>query len=102
MIAQVAVLGTFRFPPANIAAVLPHLNALVDATQRLDGCIAYDIAIDPFDPGLIRMSELWPDHASLEKHLQAPHIEPWRTVAAEFGMISREFMVYDVSNAKAL
>ena len=101
-VAQVAVLGTFRFPPANIPAVLPHLKALVDATRAHDGCIAYDIAIDPFDPGLIRMSELWPDHASLERHLQAPHIEPWRKAVVEHGMIEREFMVYDVTNGKPL
>jgi quinol monooxygenase YgiN len=102
MTAQVAVLGTFRFPPEKIAEALPHLKALVDATRRLDGCIAYDIAVDAFDPGLIRMSELWPDHASLQKHLQAPHIDSWRKAAVEYGMIDREFMVYDVANAKAL
>ena len=101
-VAKVAVIGTFRFPPANIPQVLPHLRALVDATRLHDGCIAYDIAIDPFDPGLIRMSELWPDHASLEKHLQAPHIEPWRKAVVEYGMIEREFMVYEVTNGRAL
>lgn len=98
----VAVIGTFRFPPENIPAVLPHLKALVDATRRLDGCIAYDVAEDLYESGLIRMSELWPDHASLEKHLHAPHIEPWRQAVAELGLISREFMVYDLSNGKPL
>jgi quinol monooxygenase YgiN len=99
---KVAVLGTFRFPPDRIPDLLPHLKALVDATHRHDGCIAYDIAVDPFDPGLIRMSELWPDHESLERHLQAPHIEPWRKAVVECQLIEREFTVYDVSNAKPL
>jgi quinol monooxygenase YgiN len=102
MTPTVAVLGTFRFPPERIPEVLPHLKALVDATYKHDGCIAYDVAEDPFDRGLIRMSELWPDHASLEKHLQAPHIEPWRKAVVELGMIAKEFTVYDVSNAKKL
>jgi quinol monooxygenase YgiN len=102
MTPQVAVLGTFRFPPGKITEVLPHLKALVDATHRMDGCIAYDIAVDPFDPGLIRMSELWPDHESLERHLQAPHIEPWRKAVVECGLIAREFTVFDVTNAKPL
>lgn len=35
----VAVLGTFRFPPESIPAVLPHLKALIDATRAHDGCI---------------------------------------------------------------
>lgn len=102
MIAKVAVLGTFRFPPEKIAEVLPHLKALVDATYKNDGCITYDVAEDLYDKGLIRMSELWPDHESLEKHLQAPHIEPWRKAVVELGLIDRDFMVYDVSNGKSL
>lgn len=102
MTPTVAVLGTFRFPPDRIPDVLPRLKALVDATYKNDGCMAYDVAEDLFDKGLIRMSELWPDHDSLRKHLAAPHIEPWRQAVAELGLISREFMVYDVSNGKPL
>ena len=102
MIAKVVVLGTFRFPPEKIAEALPHLKALVDATRMNDGCLAYDVAEDLFDRGLIRMSELWPDHESLEKHLQAPHIEPWRKAVVELGLIERDFTVFDLSNAKKL
>ena len=102
MIPKVAVLGTFRFPPEKIPAVLAPLKALVDATHKNDGCIAYDVAEDLYDKGLIRMSELWPDHESLQKHLQAPHIEPWRKAVVELGLIDREFMVYGVSNGKKL
>lgn len=98
----VAVLGTFRFPPERIPEVLPHLKALVDTTRKLDGCIAYDIAVDPFDSGLIRMSELWPDHASLKRHLAAPHIEPWRSAAVDCGLMDREFFVYEVKNGRPL
>jgi quinol monooxygenase YgiN len=102
MTPTVAVLGTFRFPPDRMPEVLPPLKALVDATIRLDGCIAYDVAVDPFDPGLIRMSELWPDHESLERHLQAPHIEPWRKAVVECGLMERKFTVYDVGNSREL
>ncbi len=102
MTPQVAVLGTFRFPPERLPDVLPALRALVDETRRLDGCIAYDAAVDAFEPGLVRFSELWPDHASLARHLEAPHIEPWRKAVAECGLIEREFTVYDVSNPKPL
>ncbi len=100
--ATVAVLGTFRFPPERIPEVLPHLRLLVEATRAHDGCIAYDAAVDAIDPGLIRFSELWPDHASLERHLKAPHIDPWRSAAVDCGLIDREFTIYDVSNARPL
>ena len=102
MIAQVAVLGTFRFPQDRIHDVLPHLKTVIEATTRHDGCIAYDAALDPFEPGLIRFSELWPDHATLERHLAAAHMEPWRAAVKEYGGVAAGFTVYDVTNAKAL
>ena len=102
MNAKVAVFGTLRFPPDRIAEVLPHLQALVDATCANDGCIAYDVAEDPFDPGLIRFSELWPSHESLAKHLQAPHIEPWRAAARRCGLLEREFTAYDITGSRAV
>jgi len=92
----VAVFGTLRFPPDRVADVLPHLRALVEATNRLDGCIAYDVAGDPFDRGLFRFSELWPDRASLERHLHADHIAPWRVAAKACGLIDRQFTAYAV------
>jgi quinol monooxygenase YgiN len=99
---MVAVFGILRFPPNQMPEVLPHLKALVDATYKYDGCIAYDVAEDPFDPGLIRFSELWPSHEALSKHLQAPHIEPWRVVARQCGLIDRKFTAYDIAGSRAV
>ncbi len=98
----VAVFGTLRFPPDKMAEVRPHLRKLVDATYQNDGCIAYDVAEDPFDPGLIRFSELWPDRESLVRHLKAPHIEPWRVVARSYGLMERRFTAYDITDSWAV
>jgi len=98
----VAVIGTLRFPPDRIADLLPHLKILVETTYRIDGCIAYDVAEDPFDRGLIRFSELWPDHTTLSKHLQAPHIEPWRAAARECGLLQRKFTAYDITGSREI
>jgi quinol monooxygenase YgiN len=98
---KIAVFGTLRFPPEKMAEVLPHLRQLVEATYQNDGCIAYDVAEDPFDPGLIRFSELWPDRESLNRHLHAPHIEPWRAAARSCGLMERVFHSYDI-NAEAI
>ena len=98
MKAKVAVFGILRFPPEKIEEVLPHLKMLVEATYKNDGCIAYDVAEDPFEPGLIRFSELWPDRESLNRHLKAPHITPWRDAAKSCGLIERTFSSYDISS----
>ncbi len=96
----VAVFGILRFPPERMPQLRPHLQILVETTCRTDGCIAYDVAEDPFDPGLIRFSELWPDHASLARHLVAPHIEPWRAAARNCGLLERKFTAYDIAGAR--
>lgn len=100
MTPAIAVIGILRFPPERLAEVRPHLKALVEATYANDGCIAYDVAEDPFDPGLVRFAELWPDHQSLERHLQAPHIEPWRAAARRCGLLERRFTAYEVTASK--
>lgn len=98
----ILVLGTLRFPPGSIASVLPHLRTLVELTRQLDGCIAYDVAEDPFDPGLIRFSEVWPDAASLDAHLKAPHIGPWRKASSEHGLLERKFTAYEAGKPRAV
>lgn len=102
MTLTVAVFGILRFPPENMAKVRPHLSALVELTRQNDGCIAYDVAEDLFDAGLIRFSELWPNNENLMRHLQAPHIEPWRVVAQECGLLERQFVAYDVSGHRSI
>lgn len=96
----VLVFGTVRFPPDRVEQVRPHLRELVSATMRLDGAIAYDVAEDLFDPGLIRFSEEWPDSESLARHLEAPHIAPWRAFCREVGLISRAFTAFDAGEAR--
>ena len=98
MEAKVAVFGILRFPPENIDKVLPHLSKLVKSTQENDDCVLYEVAEDPFDKGLIRFSELWPNRESLDKHLKAPHIEPWREQARKYGLMERVFNSYDISS----
>jgi len=91
----VVVIGHLRFPAVSMDRVRPHLRALVEATRQKDGCIAYDVGEDIFEPGLLRFSELWPDQHSLDRHLAAPHIAPWRAICAEAGLLERHFAAYD-------
>jgi len=98
----VADFGILRFPVERLSEIRPHLRTLVETTYRTDGCISYDVAEDPFDPELIRFSELWPDNESLSRHLQAPHIEPWRSAARNCGLIDRKFTAYDITGSRAV
>jgi quinol monooxygenase YgiN len=89
-----------RFLPKNIDLIRPCVQALVHATRQKDGCLAYDVAEDSFDPGLLRFSKGWPDAASLARHLQAPLIAPWRANAAALGVHARQFTAFDANNPR--
>lgn len=99
---SVVVMGALRFPPQNMDRLRPHLRRLIEATVRHDGCIAYHAAEDVLDPGLLRFSELWPDFATLEKHLAAPHLAPWRAVSTELGVSGRKFTAYEVDEGRSV
>lgn len=99
---KVAVFGHLRFPPDAMAAVRPHLMSFVEATRTKDGCIAYDVAEDLADPGLVRFSELWPSQESLDAHLVAPHIDPWREAAKRLGLMERVFTAYDIQSSRSV
>lgn len=102
MEARVAVIGFIRVEPEKLADLRPHLKAVVEATRAHDGCVMYDATEDPFDPGVVRFTELWPDPASLDRHSKAAHLTPWRAAVSAIGIVERRFMVYDISGSRPL
>jgi quinol monooxygenase YgiN len=102
MNARIAVIGIVRFPPERVAEIRPYIKSLVAATHGHDGCIAYDVAEDLFDPGLLRFSELWPDAESLARHAAAPHIAPWHAAAKACGQMEKRFHIIDVAAVKTV
>ena len=96
---MIVILGSLRFAPENIAKLRPHLQTLVSETRAKDGCHSYDVAEDLFEPGLIRFSETWPDRQTLDRHMQAPHMTPWREAVKAHGLLGRDFTVYDAGSS---
>ena len=67
-----------------------------------DGCIAYDYAIDVFEPGVIRIFEIWRDQAALEAHFKAPHMAQWRAAWPSFGVSDRKLFAYEGRTVRSL
>jgi quinol monooxygenase YgiN len=99
---MIALIGSMRFPAENIESLLPHVRELVRQTNLHDGCIAYDVGQDVLEPGVLRFSEVWPDQESLNRHLAAPHIAPWRQACQDHGIMDRNFAVYDTDGPRSL
>src|SRR5688572_23550847 len=96
------VIASVRFPPEHMDRVRSMLRHMVIETNARDGCIIYMASEEVSVPGTVRFSELWPDAETLVKHLDAPHIAPWRALSTELGAFDRDANVYDADNKRPL
>lgn len=99
---MLAVLGTFRFPPDNIAAARPLMADVIAQTLKEPGCLAYSYAQDVADPGLFHVSEQWTDRAALTAHFQTGHMIAWAKARAELGFGDRRIFLYQIGEAESL
>ena len=99
---NVVVAGTFRVPPENFDGLKPHLEAVIAATRKEDGCLVYSYGEDVEDPGLIRVFELWRDQAALDAHFKAAHMIAWQKVRVQHGFHDRQIWTHDVTDSRQI
>ena len=92
---MIVVVGQFRFPPEQMAAALPAMRKVMEATRAEDGCIEYNYGEDVLDPGLIRVSEVWASQPQLDAHMQAPHMAVWQQERTALGLSGRAISVFE-------
>jgi quinol monooxygenase YgiN len=99
---MIVIHGTIRIPAENMADARPVMKALVEATRKEDGCIAYTFGEVVGEPGLVLIAETWRDGAALGAHFEAPHFVAWREANPELGVSDRQLTVFETSSSKAL
>ena len=99
---MIVVVGQFRFPPGQMAAAMPAMRKVMEATRAEDGCIEYNYGEDVLDPGLIRVSEVWASRAQLDAHMQAPHMAVWQAERAALGLSGRSIAVFESGEPTAI
>ncbi|OYX34000.1 MAG: antibiotic biosynthesis monooxygenase [Caulobacterales bacterium 32-69-10] len=99
---MILVVGTVRCPPDRLEALRAPMAAVLAATHAEDGCIYYAYGLDPFDAGLIRVSEVWRDRAALDAHLKAPHMDVWRAARDALGVGERNLSIYQASDPEPI
>lgn len=92
------ILGTIRLPPENLAAARPVMEAMAKASRAEEGCIDYAYAEDVFEPGLIRVSEVWRDRAALDAHFRQPHLAAWRAAWPDLAISDRRLFAYEAGD----
>jgi len=99
---SVIIAGTVRIPPENLERFRPHMLAMLTASRAEEGCLEYSYAQDVAEPGLVRVYEVWRDHACLDAHFQTPHMATWRSHWPEFGVSDRRLVLYETASERAL
>jgi len=99
---MIAVLGSFRLPPAAIEAARPLMQAVIAATRAEPGCRTYAYSEDLAEPGLFRVTELWDSRERLAAHFGTPHMRAWVEQRAALGLFDREVWVHEISAGEAL
>ncbi len=60
--------------PEAADAVREALSTLAAATRQEEGCVSYDLSESKAVPGTFVTVEVWKDQASLDAHMETPHI----------------------------
>ncbi|MCB8875037.1 putative quinol monooxygenase [Acidisoma silvae] len=94
------IIGTIRLPPEKRAEARPVMRRMVERSLAEDGCEAYAYAEDVLQPGLIRVTEIWRDQASLDRHFATPHLAEWRASWPALGIHDRKLAVYDAGQPR--
>ena len=94
---MIAVLASFRLPPAAQARARTLIPGVIAATRAEDGCQLYDMGEDVLEPGLFRVSELWQSSEHLAAHMAAPHMALWGEQRAAMGMTERRFRIFQIA-----
>jgi quinol monooxygenase YgiN len=99
---MILVIGHLKIAPEKIAAARPHIRTVLEATRKEAGCLLYAFAHDALEPGTIRISERWANWETLQAHGGQPHMEAWRAVLKDIGVLEREVIAYEAGETRAL
>jgi quinol monooxygenase YgiN len=99
---SVVIAGTVRAPLETLAALKPHMLAMLTASRAEDGCLEYSYGEDVAEPGLIRVFEVWRDQAAVEAHFKTSHMATWRAAGASLGISDRRLFIYDIAGQRPL
>lgn len=79
---MIVVQSEARLHPADLPALREAAAAFIAATRQEPGCIAYHLAEDWSEPGLVHSIERWTDRDAVEAHLESAHVTAFIAVVS--------------------
>jgi len=98
----ILITGIFRIPSNAMERARPIMEAMIAASRKEDGCLAYTYAPDLIDTTLIHVVERWTDRAALDRHFASDHLAQWRAAFPTLGITDRALELFEVDAGEAV
>lgn len=99
---MIVVAGHVRIDPANRAAALAAIRAVVAGTRQEAGNISYTFSADFDDESKFHVLEVWESEAALDAHFGTPHVAEFTKAARQFGVKEMQIQRYYVERVGPL
>jgi len=70
---QLVVVAALTAAPGSEEALREVLTSLVAPTRLEEGCLRYDLHVDPLKPATLVFLETWASREAHQAHCRAPH-----------------------------
>ncbi|MBO9410646.1 MULTISPECIES: putative quinol monooxygenase [unclassified Ruegeria] len=87
---MLVVTGTVEVTPEGVERAAKAAQEMVAETVKEQGCNVYEFSQVLGHSNRFRVYEEWESQAALEAHFATPHMEVFRAVLGEVGVISND------------
>ena len=78
---SVTIIATVIARPETREELQAILLSQVGPTRGEDGCVTYELHVDPADPCVFVFYETWRAQSDLDVHMTMPHLQPLQSQA---------------------
>ena len=99
---MIVVQGSLKMAVGEIDRLTDAALAMVEATHKEAGCIAYTFSRDLADADSFVIFEIWTDDAALAAHFQTPHMAAFNAAMAGVERLSGSVKSYTAEFQRTL
>jgi quinol monooxygenase YgiN len=99
--AALVINGRIRVAEQDRQAWVEAVTQNVEETQRKNGCLYYDVAVDLRDPSLFHLVEAWSSQSDLDAHLAGPEFQACVEKISRLEVLSNELTQFNVASQQA-
>jgi quinol monooxygenase YgiN len=89
---ELHVVATIPAKPEHVESIRAAMEHVAVESRKEDGCLSYDVYESAAVPGTFVTIERWVDQATMDLHLQTPHVAA--AIAASEGALTGDVAIH--------